>query len=79
MYPLSIIGKQFKHLYKVSIYTYFVHLYKVSIKWDVIEQENALCEMPLNVYALFISYIIKAIFSNQIGLEMIMNYMNIYK
>ena len=49
MYPLSIIGKQFKHLYKVSI------------KWDIIEQENALCEMPLNAYALFISYIIKAI------------------
>ena len=43
MYPLSIIGKQFKHLYKVSI------------KWDIIEQENALCEMPLNAYALFIS------------------------
>ena len=49
MFPLSIIGKQFKHLYKVSI------------KWDIIEQENALCEMPLNVYELFISYIIKAI------------------
>ena len=62
MYPLSTIGKQFKHLYKVSI------------KWDIIEQENAFCEMPLNAYALFISYIIGAIFSNQIGLEMIMNY-----
>ena len=35
--------------------------------------------MPLNAYALFISYIIKAIFSNQIGLEMIMNYMYIYE
>ena len=66
MYPLSIIVKQFKHLYKVSI------------KSDIIEQENALCEMPLNAYALFILYIIKAIFSNQIGLEMIMNYMTIY-
>ena len=64
---LSIIGKQFKHLYKVSN------------KWDIIEQGNALCEMPLNAYALFISHIIKAIFSNQIGLEMIMNYMYIYK
>ena len=38
------------------------------------EQEKAVCEMPLNVYALFISYISKAIFNNQIGLEMIMNY-----
>ena len=35
--------------------------------------------MPLNAYALFISYIIKVIFSNQIGLEMIMNYTYIYK
>ena len=35
--------------------------------------------MPLNVYALFISYIIKALFSNQIGLGMIMNYMYIYR
>ena len=67
MYPLSIIGKQFKNVYKLSI------------KWDIMEQENALCEMPLNAYALFISNIIKAIFSNQIGLEMIMNYMFIYK
>ena len=67
MFPLSIIRKQFKHVYKMSI------------KWDIIEQENALCEMPLNAYALFTSYIIKAIFSNQIGLEVIMNYMNVYK
>ena len=67
MYPLSIIGKQFKHLYKVSV------------KWDIIEQENALCEMPLNVYALFISYIIKALISSHIDLEMIMNCMYIYK
>ena len=67
MYPLGIIGNQFKHLYKVSI------------KWDIIKQENALCEMPLNAYALFISYIIKAIFSNQNRLEMAMNYMYIYK
>ena len=66
MYPLSIIGKQFKHLYRVSI------------KWDIIKQENALCEMPLNAYALFISYIVKAIFRNQTGLEMIMNYMYMY-
>ena len=51
MYPF---GKQFKHLYKVSI------------KWDINEQENALCEMPLNACALFISY-------------MINNYMYIYK
>ena len=35
--------------------------------------------MPLSAYALFISYIIKAIFSNQIGLEIIMSYMYIYK
>ena len=67
MYSLSIIGKQFKHLYKVSI------------KWDIIKQENALCEMPLNANALFISYIILAIYSNQIGLEMIMNNIYIYK
>ena len=65
MCPLGIIGKQFKYLYKVSI------------KWDIIKQENALCEMPLNAYALSISYIIKAIFNNQIGLEMIMSYMYI--
>ena len=62
MYPLSIIGKQFKHLYKLSI------------KWDTIKQENALCEVLLNAYALFISNAIKAIFSNQNGLEMTMNY-----
>ena len=49
------------------------------IKCDIVEQENALCEMPQNAYALFISNIIKAIFSYQIGLEMIMNYMYIYK
>ena len=67
MYPLSIFGKQFKYLYKVSI------------KWDIIKQENALCEMPLNANALFISYIIKTKFSNRIGLEMIVNYMYIYK
>ena len=67
MFPLNIIGKQFKHLYKVSI------------KCDIIEQEKAVCEIPLNAFALFISYIIKAIFSNQSGLEMIMNYMYIYK
>ena len=67
MKPLIMIGKQLKYLYKVSI------------KWDIIEQENALCEVPLNAYAMFISYIIKAIFSNIIGLEMIMNYMFIYK
>ena len=30
--------------------------------------------MPLNEYVLLISFIIKAIFSSQIGLEMTMNY-----
>ena len=67
MYPLSIVGKKLKYLYKMSI------------KWDIIKQENELCEMPLNAYALFISYIIKEIFSNQIGLEINMNYMYIYR
>ena len=69
MYPLSIIGKQFKHLYKVSI------------KWDIIKheklphmQDSTEC-IDSKAYALFA--VIKAIFSNPNGFEMIMNY--IYK
>ena len=64
MYPLSIIGKQ------------FYHLYIVSIKFDIFKHETHMgdateCINPIG-YALFA--VIKAIFSNPNGLEMIMDY-----
>ena len=68
MYPLSIIGKQIEHLYKVSI------------KWDIIKHENAYmrdateCTNSIG-YALFA--VIRAIPSDPNALEIIMYY--IYK
>ena len=63
MYPLSMIGRQFQHLYKVPI------------KWDIIKhgtymRDTTECINAIG-YALFA--VIKAIYS----LERIMNY--IYK